>query len=281
MVWFRLGAIGLGVLLVVAVTLLLYGSWSWRLATDALVAQLDRGATPCSSATYHAADVDTLPPPVARFFHASLHDGQPIATRIRVSHDGQFNVNDTSWSPFSSTQVFRVIPPGFVWDARVSMVPVVPARVHDRYLDGAGAVHATLGGLLTVARADGTPEVATAALQRYLAEAMWFPTALLPACGVRWTPIDDTHAIATITDRSTSASLEFHFNDRDDVADVFTPGRPRIIGKDAVPTPWRAINSEWGQRGGMRIPLESEVRWELGGRVLPYWRARITDVRYE
>jgi hypothetical protein len=283
MAWLRLGATVLVLLLATAVIAFLYGSSSWRHATAALVAQLDAGAKPCGAAIYHAADVDNLPPPVVRFFQSTLKDGQPIVKHVRIAHGGEFNASDTAatWSPFSSMQTYRVNPPGFVWDARVSMMPVVPALVRDRYLDRQGGVHAAIGGLLTVARAEGTSAMAVSALQRYLAEAMWFPTALLPACGVMWEPLDDRRALATISDPPWTASLEFHFNDRNDIADVFTPARYRMVGNDAVLTPWRGINSAWAMHNGMRIPIESEVRWELKDRMLPYWRARIIDIAYD
>lgn len=45
------------------------------------------------------------------------------------------------------------------------------------------------------------------ALQRYLAEAVWFPTALLPREGLKWTAVDDSTALATLTDSGITVSL--------------------------------------------------------------------------
>ena len=41
-------------------------------------------------------------------------------------------------------------------------------------------------------------EMDEAALQRLLAEMVWFPTALLDVRYVRWTPVDDTRAQASL-----------------------------------------------------------------------------------
>jgi hypothetical protein len=45
----------------------------------------------------------------------------------------------------------------------------------------------------------GTPEPAQVELMRYLAKAVWYPTALLPRQGVRWDLIDEATARASLT----------------------------------------------------------------------------------
>ena len=65
------------------------------------------------------------------------------------------------------------------------------------------------------------------ALQRYLAESVWFPTSLLPSQGVTWEGIDNTKARATITDSGITVSLEFKFNQKGEVISVYAPERYR------------------------------------------------------
>jgi hypothetical protein len=43
---------------------------------------------------------------------------------------------------------------------------------------------------------------------RFLAEAPWYPTTLLPGQGVRWKAIDDSTASATIQDGDTRVTLD-------------------------------------------------------------------------
>ena len=66
-------------------------------------------------------------------------------------------------------------------------------------------------GLVPVVNAADDPQLRAGALQRYLAESVWFPTALLPSEGLRWTPVDEAHARATLTDHGISVTLEFEF----------------------------------------------------------------------
>jgi hypothetical protein len=131
---------------------------------------------------------------------------------------------------------------------------------------------------------------------RYLAEAAWYPTALLPGSGVEWEAIDDSTARASLSDGNTSVTLDFHFDAEGLIASVRSPARH----KDArTVLPWQGWFRGYALRRGMRIPLEAEVEWvipdgpmpagpavplpaaSLPAVPLPYWRGRITDIAYE
>jgi hypothetical protein len=128
---------------------------------------------------------------------------------------------------------------------------------------------------------EGTPEIAAGALHRYLAEATWYPTALLPSQGVVWTPIDDSSARATLTTGATTVSLVFRFGKDGLVETVFTPARSRDVDGRFVPTPWQGHFFDYAERGGMLIPLQGEVGWLLPEGPQVYWRGRIVEVSYE
>ena len=66
------------------------------------------------------------------------------------------------------------------------MFPGLVTYVHDTFIGGEGRLHASMLGLFTVADVQGGGEIARGELMRYLAEAIWYPTALLPSQGVRW-----------------------------------------------------------------------------------------------
>lgn len=95
------------------------------------------------------------------------------------------------------------------------------------FVDGRGSMHASMLAVWPLASVENTADVASGALHRYLAEAVWLPSALLPSQGVTWTPIDDRHARATITAGGTTVSLDFTFDAGGLVESVFTPARGR------------------------------------------------------
>jgi len=49
----------------------------------------------------------------------------------------------------------------------------------------------------------------------------------------------------------------------------------------AVPTPWEGRLWGYELSDGMRVPLQGEVAWHLPEGPMPYWRGRITSLRYE
>ena len=223
---------------------------------------------------------DQLPPPVATYFRRTLRRGQPIIRSARIIQEGELCRAEDAWSPFEAKQYFSARPPGFVWDATVRMSSVMRVRVRDAYVAGEGSMQAKILSLVPLVDASHSAELNAAALQRYLAEAVWFPTALLPGEGVKWSALDDNRALATITDAGITVSMEFHFSDAGEITGVFTPGRYREVNGKYELTPWRGHFRNYAESDGMRIPLEAVVEWQLPDGPLPYWKGRILEVQY-
>jgi hypothetical protein len=242
-----------------------------------------RGASAAPAGRFTPTELDGLPAPVARYFRLVLRDGQPLVRHARLRQSGQFLVRPAQqvWGPFEAVQHIVTAPPGFVWDARIRMAPGVTVKVRDSFVDGTGSMLGKALGLFTVVRLERTPPIAAAALHRYLAEAAWCPTMLLPAAGVSWTPIDASTARATLTAGATTVWLECRFGADGLIERVFTPERHYAAAGRTMPMPWQGRFSEYAERHGMRIPTVGEVEWLLPDGPQPYWRGRITEIEYE
>lgn len=270
-------------LLVVVAGAIAYGASSWKNGTNELRAKLEAVRLPIRPVTYVEREIENLPSPLRRYFRAVLKDGQPIVSAARLTHEGQFNMGETQakWSRFTSSQVAFTRRPGFDWDGRIAMAPGLNVLVHDAYVAGEGILHVELLGLVTLADIRGTPEAAQGELMRFLAEAAWYPTALLPSQGVRWEAIDNMSARATLTDGATTVSLDFRFDAEGLISGVQAAARHRTVNGVLVATPWQGRFWGYEVRGGMRIPLEGEVAWVLPEGLWPYWRGRATEITYD
>jgi hypothetical protein len=164
-------------------------------------------------------------------------------------------------------------------DGRAPVGDRLAVRVRDGYAAGVGSMRAAIAALVPVARQEGTPEIAASALWRYLAEAVWFPTALLPSERLTWTPVDDSTARATLRDRGATAVADFHFGSRGEVVRV-TGSRYRAVGAGQVLTPTEGWHRAYARVGGMMIPTEGEVAWLLPEGPHAYWRARVVRATY-
>jgi hypothetical protein len=272
----------LGLSIVVA-AVIFYGEFHWQSGTREMRNRLEAATLPIESKVFDSRGLESMPAPVQRYFRAVLKDGQPMIASIRIAHAGQFSLGETEpkWVPFTSSQMVVTRRPGFDWDARMRMAPGINVFVHDAYVAGEGILHATLLGLVTLANLRGTPEAAQGELMRFFAEAVWYPTALLPSQGVRWEAVDNTSAKATIWDGDVTVTLLFRFNDDGLIGSVRAEARGRVVNGAVVPTPWEGRLWRYEVRDGLRIPLEAEVAWQLPEGPLPYWRARITEIAYE
>jgi hypothetical protein len=224
-----------------------------------------------------------LPAPVQKYFRAAFRDGQPIVSGVHVELSGTINMSATGekWKKFTSTQRVIAQRPGFDWEGRIEMMPGLTARVHDAYIAGEGVLHATLFGLVSLANVRGTPEIAQGELMRFLAEAAWYPTALLPSQGVQWIAIDDFSAKATLKDGETALTLLFRFDENGLIESVRAEARGRAVSGTTIPTPWEVRWNNYNLTDGMCIPTEGEVAWLLPEGAKPYFRGRITSLRYE
>jgi hypothetical protein len=154
---------------------------AWQRATNTIVESLrDRAISPHESAddrdrVYNPAMIKGLPDPVVRYFKATLTPGQAMVRTATLTQSGGFRAvriidhlasnrpnqadSKSSWQPFEATEFFTASPHGFVWDARITMAPMLVACVRDGYSNGAGSMHVKLNSIFTVVDAASSPQL--------------------------------------------------------------------------------------------------------------------------
>ena len=257
-----------------AVAAVIAGTAAWQRATNAAVAGLGPGA----AGVYSSNSIDMLPAPAARYFRRVLRDGQPLVRSAVATTDAEFFINGT-WRPLRAVQHFTAVPPQFVWDARIEMMPLVDVRVRDSYIGERGGMRASMLGLYTLTDQAGTPELNQGALQRFLGEAVWFPTVLLPSETVTWSPRDDRSARVSIRDGDAQVGLVFEFEPEGFVTAMHGDRYREDNGRYSL-QPWTIACDDYQARESLLIPLHCEVAWIRDGRTESYWRGRITSVSY-
>ncbi|HDQ15201.1 MAG TPA: hypothetical protein ENN41_10355 [Sediminispirochaeta sp.] len=271
------------VVLLVA-TLVFFGTIRRKAVGEELLDQLERERVEDVEVTrYDPQEIESLPDPVRRYFRKVLSPGQPIISAVTLRHDGSFNMSETGeqWKPFTSRQRVITRNPGFDWEGRIEMVPGLPVWVHDAYIVGRGILQGRILGLFTVVDYDGTADTDRAELMRYLAEAAWYPTALLPSQGLRWEAADSRSAVAHFEDQGHKLSLLFRFNAQDLIESVYAEERPRAEAGEMIPTPWEGRWSDYQRRDGILVPMSGEVAWLTPEGRRSYWRGRIEEISFE
>jgi hypothetical protein len=221
-----------------------------------------------------------LPPPVFRYFKNVLDDGQPVICAATFQQSGVLRTGDSqAWLSFTAKE--SVVPTrGFVWNARVALPLYAHVRVLDSLVAGTGSGRISLMTALPLAEAVSVPQLDSGALHRYLGEAAWFPTALLPQSGVHWAPIDDSRAMATLSMDGSSVSLEFRFNEQNEIAAIYSPARWGAFDGGYEQRAWEGHFRGYRIIEGMRIPEYGEVGWYRGSELQLVWKGNIESARY-
>jgi hypothetical protein len=245
-----------------------------------MIEKLREQAVSAEPETVSGESFEKLPAPVERYLRLVLKQGQPVIRFAEIEQEGEFFLNG-GWIPFRATEYFSTRPAGLVWDASMALNFFINVNVLDSLIDGKGSLRAKVLDLVTIADAKDSEELDAAAWQRFLAEAPWFPTALVPGENLSWSEADGNRAFATRR-RAAGAdvSLEFRFNEAGEVAEVFSPARFREIDGRFEPTPWLGKFRNYEDFDGMLIPTAAEVGWLLPEGEQIYWKGRIVDARF-
>jgi hypothetical protein len=269
------------VVLAVLLTTVILAAWlgSRRQHRD-LYAQLDRLMKYAESAAADASieNLESLPAPVARYLRWAV-PGRRAVRFVRLHQVGTLRtgVDTDRWMAFEAEHVGVPRAVGFLWNARVKIGPLLHVRVRDAYLMGQGSGQVSLLSAFTVAAQAGTPQMNSGSLHRFLAEAVWYPTALFPSSKLRWNAIDAHSALATLTDHGISVSLEFRFAETGEVTGIYTPARWGTFGGGFEQHPWEGHFRNYQLRGGIFVPTEGDVAWQVDNQWHPVWRGTVTS----
>lgn len=257
------------------------GRAAWRRHTARALARL-RGAALAGEPEppITTEELDALPAPVARYLRMALPDqfSRPAITRVVWS--GKFQSRPAGgWAPFDAVQTFTSVPPGFVWDASIRMLPMLRVQVRDSYIAGGATMNGRMAGILPVVNESGDPELAQSALTRWLGESAWFP-AVLARAPVVWEAVSDSVARATVTDGVVQAQGEFHFNPTGELA-KFSAERHRSVNGENTLTPFEGRYFSYIRWNGVMVPARAEVAWLLEEGRYPYWRGMVERIDTE
>jgi hypothetical protein len=220
-----------------------------------------------------------LPQPVQLWLRNSGIVGREAIRSVRLKQKGWMRTkpDQKKWIATAAEQYITITEPAFAWKVKMNMLPFVPVIGLDLFSNGKGHMNIKLLSLVNVVN-DGGDKIDQGALQRYLAEICWAPSAALQPY-IKWEAVDAYAAKATLTYNGTSGSVIFYFNDKGDmiycIADRYQGG-----GKNATLEKWEVRTTETGVRDGIRVPVKSEVTWKLKTGNFTWYKLEIPELQY-
>ena len=241
---------------------------------------LARDGSKALTKTFSFNDLEGLPEPVQRYFKYALRDGQEHIKFVRLKQVGEFRMKENQpWMPIKAEQYFTTEVPAFLWRVKLMMAPFIWIEGRDMYYQGKGNMLIKILSTITVANATGR-EMDISSLIRFLSEAVWFPTALLPSDYLEWKEIDANSARVIIKDKGYTASGIFTFNEKGEIVKFVSNDRYMEVDGKYFKEQWAGYYRNYQEIEGMKIPIEGEVEWNLSDRDLPYAKLKITDIQY-
>ncbi|MBA4372142.1 MAG: hypothetical protein C0402_04710 [Thermodesulfovibrio sp.] len=244
------------------------------------VRQITEGtaSAPAQKLTYNQLKI--LPEPVQRYFRHVLKDGQEYIRTVRLKQTGEFRAKESDqWVPLEAVQYYATKSPSFVWHARLKPTPYTWIESRDIYHKGIGFMEGKLLSAFPLVFDSGR-EMELSSLARFLSEAPWYPTALLPGKNLVWQAIDSHSAKAVINDAGYSVSAVFTFGDDGEITKVTSEDRHRNVNGKKERIGWTAYYKNYQELNGVQIPSEVEVEWNLPKGAFQYAKLKVTEIRY-
>ncbi len=233
--------------------------------------QLFAAAESAPARVYRETQLAGLPAPVQRYFRHVLPDGHAYLRGLRLRHGGQFKTDlKKDWVPIRGEQYITADPPGFIWQGTTGQF-----TARDEYVAGRGGLTVRLLGAVPIVRGHG-PHFDQGELLRWLAEAAWLPTALLPSPHLAWTAVDDHSARLTLTLAGQPVACLIRFNEQDEITACEAP---RYFS-DTELRPWQGHFSEYRRHQGLLVPFAGEASWVVDGQRQPYAQFVVQELEY-
>ena len=260
-----------------------YG-WSAR-ASRRFAAEFDdvvrQQPSPTPALPVAEADLERLPPPVARYLRAIGVVGRPGVRQYRLAFTGRIRSGpDTPWMPFEATQHSFVDQPIrlFLLHARMRGLPV---QAFHRYEAGRATMRVRLGGVIPIADASGEVMDVSETVTVLNDMCLLAPAALVDP-RITWTALDDRSSLARFTVDAHTVSATLYFGDDGLLTDFVSDDRSRASddGKSFTRMRFSTPIHEYGEFDGLRLPAFAEARWQGPGVDFAYGEFKLHAVTY-
>lgn len=220
-----------------------------------------------------------LPEPARRYFAFTIAPGTPLRTVVEIGMQGEIGLGTREapgYRPMTARQVLAP-PHGLVWQLESGAM-----AGSDAALPGRSWTRFWLFGLLPVVRASG-PDHLRSAFGRVVAEgAFWVPASLLPGGHVRWKPLDENSARATVSTGGLEQSVDITVDEHGAPTKVVIQRWSNVNAEQAFRAqPFGGHLSRFEWFDGYRLPTHVEGGNHIGTPAyFPFFKADVTAIRY-
>jgi len=250
-------------ILILIVSLIAFAQYDFEKKINLEVAYVLENVVEKKTAEITNEDISSLPKSVQTWLRASGMIGKTPIQSVFMNQNYQIKLkpDQKDWYSTTAKQYSTVSPPSFVWSAEIEMMPAISAFGRDKFIEGKGEMVFKLFSVFAVANDGPNPQINEAALQRFLGEMVWYPSAALSDY-IIWKDLGHQTAKATMTLDGLSGSGIFTF-DKDGHVRSFSALRYQGSGPEAKRSDWTVTITSTKEFEGITLPASGEVKWRL------------------
>lgn len=266
-------------LVILFISLPALGSYYFQKNTEKEVAHLFQLAKPLTEVPAEQEDKAQLPEIIRKWLQNSGVKDNPEVAFVRLRQQGKMKIKpDGDWMPFNANQYFNVKAQSFIWTARVNSGSPVYFDGRDKLINGEGEMLIKLLSLFPLVNEYENDKIDSGAMQRFLAEICWFPTAAL-SNQIRWVALDRNAARAELEIYGKKVSGIFNFSEE---GELLSFQAQRFYGgeQDSRKETWHIEMLGFKEFSGYRIPNKCRITWKLTEGDFTWLELEIMEVDY-
>jgi len=224
--------------------------------------------------------IGSLPSCIKRWLSVIGAVGHEQINLVSLKQSGLMKLRpeQKQWTVTEAEQISYTDPPAFRWIVKLKMGKGVVVTGKDSFLEGKASMHIKLAGIIPISKTVDDEKTNESALQRYLMELAWYPSAVLSPF-ISWEEVDAYSATATINYEGLKGSVTYFFNEQSELLKV-EAWRYKDSGEDARPLLCVGTVKEQRKVGGLTVPVKMEITWMLEEGPFTWYRFDVHDIRF-
>lgn len=224
--------------------------------------------------------IESLPSCIKGWLSASGAVGHEQINLVSLKQSGSMKLKpeQKQWTLSEAEQISYTNPPAFRWTVKLQMGKGLVVTGKDSFLEGKAGMRIKLAGIIPISKTIDDEKTNESALQRYLMELAWYPSAVLSPF-ISWEGVDAHSATATMSYEGLKGSATYFFNDQNELLKV-EAWRYKDSGEDARPLLCVGTVKEQREIEGLKVPVKMEITWMLEEGPFTWYKFNLHDIRF-
>ncbi|MDX1700735.1 MAG: DUF6544 family protein [Melioribacteraceae bacterium] len=219
---------------------------------------------------------------IQKYFSRVVGNRVEIPKFVKIKQKARFKTDvNSDWFPMEAEQYFTTEEPNFLWNSELETSKYFWMNVIDSYIRGKGNTLIKFNSSITIADSWGI-ELDKSGLFRYISEAVYFPTKLVPAENLIWNILDSNIAEIKFKDRDISVVAKIFFNSDYTIERIETFDKYRALDDGFQKSRYTVYFSQYKLvNNSFLVPTYMEVEWDLASGPFKYGKFNVLDIDYE